>query len=70
MRLAETFVLYHKDGTNLTAKNFYKNPGSKLADGLVTEDGRIILCQDTQRGIFYFADTQENLYLNDPSSQS
>lgn len=66
MQRGESITLYRVDGTEVPAKNFYLKPTDTLAEGLVTDDGRDIQCEDEQGGVFRFRDTQEKLYLNNP----
>lgn len=66
LQFGKEVTLYGADGTEVKAKPKYR-PGSKLADGLQTDDGRIINCQDEQAGTFWFDDTQERLTLTPPN---
>jgi hypothetical protein len=64
-------TLYRKDGSQITARKYYLNNTERFAEGgILTYDNRRIFCRDEQRGIFSFADTHEELYLADPSTQS
>ena len=70
MRHGEEIILYRADGAEVIATAFYTRPNDKLAQGFVTEDGRIIFCEDEEKGLFWFEDTQEKLYRDRPSTQS
>jgi len=63
----ETYTLYRYDGTEVTVRNFYRSTDERLVDHLISDDGRVIYCQDEQEGVFRYEDTQEKLYLDKPS---
>jgi hypothetical protein len=62
----EPFTLYRHDGTEVQVRNFYRSSNAKLADHLISEDGSVIYCQNEQEGIFWYKDTQEKLYRDNP----
>ena len=59
-------TLYREDGTEVIARNYYSSPTRQLASGLISEDGRLIRCADSERGLFWFAETEEKLTLTKP----
>ncbi len=63
----EPFMLYCDDGTQVPVRNFYRTPDARLADYLVSDDGRVIYCENEQEGIFWYKDTQEKLYRENPA---
>ena len=67
MQNHEPFKLYRHDGAEVPVRNVYRSTDSKLADHLISDDGRVIYCQDEQEGVFWFEDTRDLLYLNKPS---
>jgi hypothetical protein len=67
MQNHQPFMLYRTDGSTVQVRNYYQSPTDRLANHLVSDDGRVIYCQDEQRGIFWYKDTQEKLYLNNPA---
>jgi hypothetical protein len=64
--MGTTITLYEADGTPIAAREFRLKSGSRLADGLVTDDGRIIYCRDEQKGLFFYDDSRKELYLRKP----
>jgi hypothetical protein len=70
MHYGKTRTLYREDATSVEARDYFLSPNAQLADGLITDDGRVVLCQDETKGIFWYRDTQERLYLDDPSVSS
>ena len=67
MQNHKLFTLYRLDGAEVPVRNVYRSTYSKLADHLISDDGRVIYCQDELEGLFRFEDTKEILYLNKPS---
>lgn len=63
MRYGETMIFRRADGSTIQAREFYIKPTDQLADGFVTDDGRVIYCQDEVAKLFWFKDTQEQLHL-------
>lgn len=63
----ELFTLFRVDGTGVPVRNFYQSPSARLADYLISDDGRVIYCKDEQKGIFWYQDTQEKLYRDNPA---
>ena len=66
MRDARALRLYRGDGSTVLAREFFTKPGTDLAAGLITEDGRVIRCRDDRGGLFFFQDTKESLFLTKP----
>jgi hypothetical protein len=54
-------VFLQADGSTIQAREFYLTPTDRLAEGFVTDDGRVIYCQDEEAKLFWFKDTQEQL---------
>ena len=63
MRYGSTRTFHNADGSTVTARDFFLNPSSKLCDGCITDDGRVIHCRDEQTNLFWFEDTLEELRL-------
>jgi len=66
MQNHEPFPLHLDDGTKVLVRNFYGSPNAKLADHLTSTDGRVINCLDEQEGLFWYNDTEEKLYRDNP----
>ena len=66
MRYGDAIKLFRADGSQVKAKYFYLKPTGNLAEGLITDDGRIIYCRDGQKALFWFKDTEETLFLQKP----
>ena len=62
MQNHEPFTLFSMDGSEVNVRYHYVSPTARLADYLVSDDGRQIYCQDEEQGLFWYADTQEKLY--------
>ena len=67
MQNHEPFSLYQDDGTEVLVRNFYRSSNAKLADWLISDDGRVIYCQDEQKGVFWYKDTEQKLYRDYPA---
>jgi len=68
MHFGDSITLYRENGSAVVVREFRRQPTDTLAEGLVTDDGRIVWCQDEGQGIFFFQDTQEKLSLKPPRS--
>jgi hypothetical protein len=68
MQNHELFTLFLTDGSVVNVRNYYKSSTARLADYLISDDGRQIYCQDEEQGLFWYADTQEKLYRDKPGS--
>lgn len=66
MDKARTLTLYRKDGMSVRATEVRADPRRRLVDHLVTDDGRVVICQDENRGVFWFQDTEEKLFRGRP----
>jgi hypothetical protein len=62
MRYGRTVALFRNDGSTVTSREFYAMATDALAKGLITEEGRIILCEDEGEGLFWFKGTKEKLH--------
>lgn len=67
MQNNEPFTLYRDDGTEVPVRNFYRSPNARLADYLISDDGRVIFCEDEHEGVFWYKDTEEKLYRDNPA---
>ena len=63
MRYGRVMAFRKADGSTIQAREFYLSPTDPLAEGFVTDDGRVIYCRDEQAKLFWFKDTQEQLRL-------
>jgi hypothetical protein len=63
MRYGRTITFRGSDGSTVQAREFYIKPTDRLAEGFITDDGRVIYCQDEVAKLFWFKDTQERLHL-------
>lgn len=66
MFLGEEMKLYRKDGTSFIARMVRYDKDSEFEDGLIFE-GRLIYCQHDELGVFWFADTKEQVFEFPPS---
>ena len=68
MRYGRTATFLRVDGSTIQAREFYIKPTDQLVEGFVTDDGRVIYCQDEHTKLFWFKDTQEQIQLADDES--
>lgn len=66
MFLGDELTLYRKDGTSFTARMIRYEKDDEVADGLIYE-GRLIYCQHDELGVFWFADTKEQVFEFPPA---
>ena len=66
MYMGEELTLYKKDGTPFTARMFRFEKDDEFDDGLIHE-GRLIYCQEDELGVYFFADTQEQVFEFPPT---
>jgi len=68
VRYGRTMTFCKNDGATFQAREFFLKPSDRLAEGFITDDGRVIYCLDEEARLFWFKDTQEQLRLADDES--
>ncbi len=70
MHYGDSVTLYSDSGSKVVARQDYTSAKSRLADGLITTDGRVIYSKDENDGVYWFRDTQEVLFKAPPSART
>src|SRR4051812_45565620 len=63
-------ILYGEDGEEVDVDPFPSKPGNPPTGSFKTRNGRIILCNNPEKAVYWYADANQPLYGDQPESEA